>query len=65
MSTCPCCTGVLLRHIRHGRVYWFCSHCWQEMPDPTVATKTSQLALPHFPRLINKLIPQELSASTF
>lgn len=33
MSTCPCCSNRLLRHARHTGVYWFCSHCWQEMPD--------------------------------
>ncbi len=33
MSTCPCCTEVLLRHAHYNRVYWFCTHCWQEMPD--------------------------------
>jgi len=33
MSECPCCSEKLLRHVRHGRVYWFCTHCWQEMPN--------------------------------
>jgi hypothetical protein len=33
MNSCPCCSSQLLRHARHNRVYWFCSHCWQEMPD--------------------------------
>ncbi|MGE5658121.1 MAG: hypothetical protein ACM37W_16080 [Actinomycetota bacterium] len=33
MNTCPCCSTQLLRHARQNRVYWFCSHCWQEMPD--------------------------------
>ncbi|MEG3908356.1 hypothetical protein Q5691_00485 [Microcoleus sp. w1-18aA5] len=33
MNSCPCCSSKLLRHARHNRVYWFCSHCWQEMPD--------------------------------
>uniref|UniRef100_A0A7C3KCH5 Uncharacterized protein n=1 Tax=Oscillatoriales cyanobacterium SpSt-418 TaxID=2282169 RepID=A0A7C3KCH5_9CYAN len=33
MTNCPCCSGVLLRHVRHDGVYWFCMHCWQEMPD--------------------------------
>ncbi len=32
MNSCPCCSSQLLRHARHNRVYWFCSHCWQEMP---------------------------------
>ncbi len=33
MPKCPCCAEKLLRHVRHGEIYWFCSHCWQEMPD--------------------------------
>ncbi|BAY07535.1 hypothetical protein [Calothrix sp. NIES-2098] len=32
MSYCPCCSDVLLKHIRGSEVYWFCRHCWQEMP---------------------------------
>ncbi|HEY9647550.1 MAG TPA: hypothetical protein V6C88_14335 [Chroococcidiopsis sp.] len=23
----------MLRHIRVNQTYWFCRHCWQEMPD--------------------------------
>lgn len=30
---CPCCTQPLLRHISFKRSYWFCHHCYQEMPD--------------------------------
>lgn len=33
MNTCPCCSSQLLRHARQNRIYWFCSHCWEEMPD--------------------------------
>lgn len=29
---CPCCSYPLLRHIRAAEVYWYCSHCHQEMP---------------------------------
>ncbi|MEA5573032.1 hypothetical protein [Calothrix sp. UHCC 0171] len=32
MSNCPCCSNVLLRHIRGNEVYWFCRNCWQTMP---------------------------------
>lgn len=32
-STCPCCSNTLLRHIRSNEIYWFCSHCHQEMPN--------------------------------
>lgn len=31
MSRCLCCQGSLLRHIRRGGVYWYCSSCRQEM----------------------------------
>ncbi len=30
--TCPCCSYILLRHLRWGGIYWRCSHCYQEMP---------------------------------
>lgn len=33
MAECPCCSEKLLRHVRQGKVYWFCTHCWQEMPN--------------------------------
>lgn len=45
MSTCPYCSYSLLRHIRHGKIYWFCSHCWQEVPNfETVASFLEQFA---------------------
>lgn len=28
--TCPLCSYPLLRHIRPGKLYWFCRHCYQE-----------------------------------
>ncbi|MBD2368602.1 hypothetical protein [Leptolyngbya boryana] len=28
---CPCCSYVLLRHVRLDGVYWRCSHCHAEM----------------------------------
>ena len=31
-QACPCCDNAVLRHIRHGKVYWFCTHCRQEIP---------------------------------
>jgi hypothetical protein len=33
LNECPCCSEPLLRHARHGGVYWFCPHCRQEMPN--------------------------------
>lgn len=32
MYNCPCCADLLLSHIRHHQVYWFCRTCWQDMP---------------------------------
>lgn len=40
-TTCPCCSSILLRHIRSTGIYWYCSSCHQEMPS---------LAAPTFPR---------------
>lgn len=33
MNTCACCSGPLVRQISQGRIYWFCSSCWQETPN--------------------------------
>ncbi|BAZ41292.1 hypothetical protein NIES4101_72560 [Calothrix sp. NIES-4101] len=31
-SSCPCCgSSMLLRHVRHGQIYWFCQSCRQEV----------------------------------
>ncbi|MEH2106195.1 hypothetical protein [Nostoc sp.] len=32
MNYCLCCSSVLLQHLRGAKTYWFCRHCWQEMP---------------------------------
>lgn len=32
MNYCPCCSGLLLQHIRPSGLAWFCPHCWQDMP---------------------------------
>lgn len=29
---CPFCSSLLLSHIRSGKLYWFCPHCYQEIP---------------------------------
>ncbi len=29
---CPCCSYPLLQHTRTSGIFWFCRHCWQEMP---------------------------------
>ncbi|MBE9007140.1 hypothetical protein IQ259_19230 [Fortiea sp. LEGE XX443] len=35
-NTCPCCGGSLLRHVRHGGLYWLCLSCRQEVPQLTI-----------------------------
>ncbi|NJN86608.1 MAG: hypothetical protein HC881_10225 [Leptolyngbyaceae cyanobacterium SL_7_1] len=45
MNICPCCSASLLRHARHNRVYWFCPHCWQEMPNLQITTPTENPSL--------------------
>jgi Zn finger protein HypA/HybF involved in hydrogenase expression len=29
---CSCCSSPLLRHVRASQIYWYCTHCHQEMP---------------------------------
>ncbi len=36
-DNCPCCGGSLLRHIRHGELYWLCHTCRQEVPMLTAS----------------------------
>ncbi|MEL6786933.1 MAG: hypothetical protein AAFO76_05875 [Cyanobacteria bacterium J06607_15] len=40
---CPCCRSILLHHVSNRREYWFCRHCWQEMPDLEVLKLKAQL----------------------
>ncbi len=30
--TCLCCSGILLRHMRLGGLYWRCHSCYTDMP---------------------------------
>ncbi|MDB9311660.1 hypothetical protein PN462_01000 [Spirulina sp. CS-785/01] len=39
-ATCLCCGYPLLRHIRAAGVYWYCSHCHQEMPAHRISPFT-------------------------
>ncbi|MEA5512608.1 hypothetical protein [Nodularia sp. UHCC 0506] len=44
MNYCPCCSRLLLPHIRVSGLAWFCRHCWQDMPvfyleDPSFREK--------------------------
>jgi ribosomal protein L37AE/L43A len=42
-NTCPCCGGSILRHVRHGELYWFCLSCRQEVPLLTVSRLSNHL----------------------
>lgn len=54
MHTCPCCSNSLLRHVRHNSLYWYCSHCRQEMPDfASVQARYHQV--PQLGELVNSL----------
>ncbi|MGI0483959.1 hypothetical protein ACN4EK_00910 [Pantanalinema rosaneae CENA516] len=38
----------MLRHVRANQTYWFCRHCWQEMPNSILngySPSTSLVAL--------------------
>jgi diguanylate cyclase (GGDEF)-like protein len=39
--SCPCCSQPLLRHVSFKRIFWFCNHCYQEMPDLSNFRKTA------------------------
>ncbi|WP_413171931.1 hypothetical protein [Anabaena azotica] len=42
-NTCPCCGGSILRHVRHGELYWFCLSCRQEVPLLTISRLSNNL----------------------
>jgi ribosomal protein L37AE/L43A len=59
MNTCPCCSEILLRHARQGNIYWFCSHCRQEMPALSLErVVTSRQLLVRLPELASLLPTQ-------
>ena len=33
LAVCPCCSRSMLHHISDRKDYWFCRHCWSEMPN--------------------------------
>lgn len=43
---CPCCSYPLVCHVRLGKPYWFCRHCYQEMPFGETLL-TAETDLPH------------------
>lgn len=53
MNDCPCCSSSMLRHIDHNRVYWYCSHCHQEMPNFSLEIAHRKVSYPD-PRVLNQ-----------
>ncbi len=53
MNNCPCCSSSLLRHARNSGVYWFCPHCWQEMPDLAAMVVKPRQRVQQLERLID------------
>jgi ribosomal protein L37AE/L43A len=35
MDNCPICSGQILRHINHHKIYWYCTHCHEKVPNFT------------------------------
>ncbi len=35
----------MLRHVRNSGVYWFCPHCYQEMPNLETLVKSGGLLI--------------------
>jgi hypothetical protein len=51
---CPCCSYLLLAHIRLDTIYWHCRHCYQEMPLMEGSRKI--LSLIDYETLIQQLL---------
>ena len=45
-KSCLCCGSSLLRHIRQGEVYWFCTSCYQEVPLLAVSQNSLDITAP-------------------
>ncbi|WP_449002355.1 hypothetical protein [Myxosarcina sp. GI1(2024)] len=39
---CPCCSNSMLHCLEGNRSYWFCRHCWEEMPDLTAKLESDE-----------------------
>ncbi|HEY9847595.1 MAG TPA: hypothetical protein V6D03_15540 [Candidatus Caenarcaniphilales bacterium] len=48
MSFCPCCSDLLLRHVRVGQTYLYCHRCRFESLEvsPSLEVGSSQLQSP-------------------
>jgi DNA-directed RNA polymerase subunit M/transcription elongation factor TFIIS len=64
MTYCPCCSNLLLQHISGSEVYWFCRHCWQEMPVwEAKSSSLSEEVLEDSPRILQH--QKKASANVF
>ncbi len=59
MNNCPCCSHTLLQHVRTSGSYWFCRHCWQEMPILTEKKTISLTNLFPEPASRNQETPEQ------
>ncbi len=51
LTTCPCCSSLMLHHVSNHRDYWFCRHCWSEMPN--ISEIKTTLPSKRQPQLVN------------
>lgn len=56
---CPCCSHSLLRHISSQRVYWYCRHCHQAMPNLSLELEANNIAA--LDRNLNYNLTQKVS----
>jgi hypothetical protein len=64
MSTCPCCSDRLLRHVRQGKLYWLCRSCWAEMPNFDDYQKGRSIStVPAKPALVPTAQPLRIAGS--
>lgn len=63
-NVCPCCSNPLLRHFGDRREYWFCRHCWSEMPNLETAEQPKHKQLPDIINLSTNLTKLERLALT-
>jgi hypothetical protein len=66
MNYCPCCSDLLLQHLRGSHAYWFCRRCWQEMPMISEKSHSLPEIFPKIPHQLRtkKLISPFYSSSS-
>lgn len=61
--SCPCCSSLLLRHVRASGLYWYCPHCHAEMPNLALYAANQVEPAPQLP-LVLAAIAQPQTART-